>query len=287
MEADKRNSIEWTYKDNSAPDDNSDVEVDNSLNHGFNADAFEKAVTSSLETLEYIKNLAAESLSHFYENSGIKELLDYLHSLPKDVKGSWAYQEAMSLETRKDVQLEDVLWIPGNFDLSSLRVAVDNIKELDDENHFTSDMTESYVISIINSKRIPKREKLVLLLSHMESLIYDAMGKMRQKRERVKDQTKKYVSGKDKFNMDAVEAIYVLAITNVVFSNTDSYDKPIDHRLPFRNNILHRGIVDYNDQEIKSAYAYLVECIAILLLTIAQKKSGVWEQKVFSLDESK
>lgn len=253
----------------------------------FNGEDFGKAVAPALEVLENLKKQVTAGLSRIVESSGFKEFLSYLDSLPKDIKESWVYQETASLEKRKDLQLEDVLWIPQRFDLNSLHVAVENINNLAEENKINTDgreSVESYVISIINSKRINKKEKLVLLLSHMEPLIYDAMGMVRKKRESVKRKARNYTDSKNKVNMDAIEAVYVLAITYVVFSDTDEYTRPVDHRLPFRNNILHRGIVGYTEQEIKTAYEYLVECIAILLLTIAQKKNGVWEQKVFSMN---
>ena len=39
----------------------------------------------------------------------------------------------------------------------------------------------------------------------------------------------------------------------VVFANTDAYTKEIDKRIPFRNNILHNGIVEYGTDDIHSA----------------------------------
>ena len=65
----------------------------------------------------------------------------------------------------------------------------------------------------------------------------------------------KYELIKNNHGMDE-ESIYktvLLAITNVVFANTDDFTN-IDKRLPFRNNILHRGIVDYSDEEVHIAY---------------------------------
>ena len=56
----------------------------------------------------------------------------------------------------------------------------------------------------------------------------------------------------------------LLAITNVVFANTDSFTS-VDKRLPFRNNILHRGIVDYSDKEVDIAYKTLLIFVAHII----------------------
>lgn len=47
----------------------------------------------------------------------------------------------------------------------------------------------------------------------------------------------------------------------MVFANTDEFTK-IDKRLPFRNNILHRGIIDYSDEDVNIAYETLLIFIA-------------------------
>lgn len=56
-----------------------------------------------------------------------------------------------------------------------------------------------------------------------------------------------------------------MGITYVVFANTDAYTKEIDKRIPFRNNILHNGIVEYGTDDIHSAYELLVEFISMLV----------------------
>lgn len=53
----------------------------------------------------------------------------------------------------------------------------------------------------------------------------------------------------------------------IVFANTDSYTEEIDRRIPFRNNILHNGIVQYSDEEVDIAYDLLVGLIEILMRT--------------------
>lgn len=60
--------------------------------------------------------------------------------------------------------------------------------------------------------------------------------------------------------------ILLAAIVFIVFSNTDNYKNEIDMRIPFRNNILHRGTLAYSDNDIKEAYEILVYFIAELTM---------------------
>ena len=251
----------------------------------FNGDQFGENVRASVEAIQEMTRQISSSLARIVSSDNFKALIDYFHSLPESIKGTSLYNEAMGLETRVDIQLEDVLWIPHRFDLDSLPIAVDNIDSLAADENYDIHSVEGYIVSIVVDNSIHTREKLVILLAHTEALIYSAMGKARQNWERIRDTSKKYAESKDKYNMDSMEAAYILAITFVIFSSTDNYSRPIDHRLPFRNNILHRGIVDYSDDDVNAAYEYLVECIAILLLISSQKKSGVWKQSIFNINE--
>mgnify|MGYP007024197191 FL=1 len=60
--------------------------------------------------------------------------------------------------------------------------------------------------------------------------------------------------------------ILLAGIVFIVFSNTDNYKNQIDKRIPFRNNILHRGTMAYSDDDINEAYEILVYFIAALTL---------------------
>lgn len=58
----------------------------------------------------------------------------------------------------------------------------------------------------------------------------------------------------------------IVTIRAIVFADTNTYHKSIDKRVPFRNHILHNGIVEYSDEEVEMAYELLVKMIGILLL---------------------
>lgn len=65
-------------------------------------------------------------------------------------------------------------------------------------------------------------------------------------------------------DMENLYKTVLLAITNVVFANTDNFAS-VDKRVPFRNNILHRGIIDYTDEEVAIAYKTLLIFAAYII----------------------
>ena len=111
-----------------------------------------------------------------------------------------------------------------------------------------------------------KRGKLIILLAHIEPLIYKTLEISKTKNMKVKTAVNK-VSVDDNGGMSAesLGKIYVLAVTYIIFANTDSYTNEIDKRIPFRNNILHNGIVMYSDEDIDVAYELLLGFIEILI----------------------
>ena len=123
-----------------------------------------------------------------------------------------------------------------------------------------------YIKSIISNPSISEREKLVILLSHIEPLIYNTLNYTKQPYSKVKQIVKRMsIDENEGMSSESVGKLYVMGITYVVFANTDAYTKKIDKRIPFRNNILHNGIVEYGTDDIHSAYELLVEFISMLV----------------------
>lgn len=107
---------------------------------------------------------------------------------------------------------------------------------------------------------------LVILLSHIEPLIYNTLNYTKQPYSKVKQIVKRMsIDENEGMSSESVGKLYVMGITYVVFANTDAYTKEIDKRIPFRNNILHNGIVEYGTDDIHSAYELLVEFISMLV----------------------
>lgn len=131
---------------------------------------------------------------------------------------------------------------------------------------FATEKLHCYIKSIISNPSISEREKLVILLSHIEPLIYNTLNYTKQPYSKVKQIVKRMsIDENEGMSSESVGKLYVMGITYVVFANTDAYTKEIDKRIPFRNNILHNGIVEYGTDDIHSAYELLVEFISMLV----------------------
>ena len=138
-----------------------------------------------------------------------------------------------------------------------------------------------YIAKTILSTSMEKHEKLIILLAHIEPLIYETLEISKIKNMRLKPAVKK-VSVEDNEGMSAesIGKIYVLAVTYIIFANTDAYTDEIDKRIPFRNNILHNGIVMYSDEDIDAAYDLLLGLIEILITELKNRcKSSIVSMK--------
>ena len=83
---------------------------------------------------------------------------------------------------------------------------------------------------------------------------------------KLKDEVKKVSIKENKeLSAEGLGKLYVQAVTYIVFATTDSYTEEIDKRMPFRNHILHNGIVMYSDDEIDTLYELLIGLIGILM----------------------
>lgn len=125
---------------------------------------------------------------------------------------------------------------------------------------------DQYVLAIIESKAMLPREKIVVLLAHFEDLVFQTLSYERKAKDKVKIIISKNAYGAHEMEMENYRKILLAGIVFIVFSNTDNYKSELDMRIPFRNNILHRGTMSYSDNDIKEAYETLVYFIAELTL---------------------
>ncbi|MBO6240536.1 MAG: hypothetical protein J6O61_06855 [Butyrivibrio sp.] len=195
------------------------------------------------------------SMMKFIESDGFKNLIEVFKNLPKDAHDTELFQRTKELE-KKEISYEDVCWLR---EVVGSQPVVDNCKTKEYQS-----TTAEYVSKIINSKEIGKREKIVVLLSNAESLIYEKMNHTRVPYDSVKKVAGNHVDEKHEMNKESFDTIIVTAICFVVFSNTDNYSF-IDKRIPFRNNILHKGTVTYSDEEISEAYDILEDYMLFLI----------------------
>lgn len=211
-----------------------------------------------------IMSMAFKQLEHDIDLSGasiiLKELAQLLQNIPDDVKETVFFDKVQSLK-EKDLQYEDILWLNEEYGNEYIN---DNKKWLIEEK--TSSELLEYIKGIINSETLPRREKLVVLLSHFEPLIYYILNVPKSSNIGIKQAVKTIsVDNNIGMSVQCFGKLFILAVTYIVFSRTDSFQNPIDKRIPFRNNILHNGIVSYNDQEVEKAYELLVDYICMLV----------------------
>lgn len=190
----------------------------------------------------------------------LKTFAEFLQNIPDDIKDTIFFGKVQDLKNI-NLRYEDVVWIVEDFGLIYTEEKWQGMLKSE---HNKSDLHQ-YIAKTILSTSMEKREKLTILLAHIEPLIYETL-EISKKNMRLKPAVKK-VSVEDNEGMSAesLGKIYVLAVTYIIFANTDAYTDEIDKRIPFRNNILHNGIVMYSDEDIDIAYELLLGFIEILI----------------------
>lgn len=191
----------------------------------------------------------------------LKAFAKFLQNIPDDIKDTILFGKVQDLKNI-NLRYEDVIWIVEDF---GLIYTEENWQGMLKSEQNKSDLHQ-YIARTILSTSMEKREKLIILLAHIEPLIYKTLEISKTKNMKLKPVVKK-VSVEDNGSMSAesLGKIYVLAVTYIIFANTDAYTDEIDKRIPFRNNILHNGIVMYSDEDIDVAYELLLGLIEILI----------------------
>ena len=191
----------------------------------------------------------------------LKTFAEFLQNIPDVIKDTIFFGKVQDLKNI-NLRYEDVVWIVEDFGLIYTEEKWQGMLKSE---HNKSDLHQ-YIAKTILSTSMEKREKLIILLAHIEPLIYETLEISKIKNMRLKPAVKK-VSVEDNEGMSAesLGKIYVLAVTYIIFANTDAYTDEIDKRIPFRNNILHNGIVMYSDEDIDVAYELLLGLIEILI----------------------
>lgn len=187
--------------------------------------------------------------------------IEFLQNIPDDIKDTHFFEKVQKLQ-KINLNYEDVVWLVTDFGLSYTDEAWQKLSVCENGK---SDL-HRYISKIIASTSMEKREKLIVLLAHMEPLIYETLERSKEENSKLKQDVRK-ISIKENggISSESLGKIFVLAVMYIVFANTDSYTDEIDKRIPFRNNILHNGIVMYTDEDIEVAYALLVDLIEILI----------------------
>lgn len=140
-------------------------------------------------------------------------------------------------------------------------MSVETLKEKKDKSEL-----DQYILKIIEVEGMSEREKIVILLAHFESLVYQTITYERKSWDSVKNIISTNAKDSHEMEWESYVKVLLAGIVYIVFSNIDNYQNEIDRRIPFRNNILHRGAMSYSDSEIKEAYELLVYFISELAL---------------------
>lgn len=202
-----------------------------------------------------------EGINVMASSEALLAFVEFLQNVPDDIKDTQFFGKVQALQ-KINLHYEDVVWLIEDFGLNYTEETWQKLSGCENDK---SDL-HRYIAQIITSISMKNREKLVVLLAHMELLIYETLQLSKEENSKLKQDVRK-VSVKENKGMSAesLGKIYVLAVMYIVFANTDSYTDEIDRKIPFRNNILHNGTVMYKDEDIDIAYELLVDLIEILI----------------------
>lgn len=207
-----------------------------------------------------ITSRITDALNNFAKSEEFQRLVELFSNIPDDVQKTVFFQNCQKLK-KNNLTYEEVVWLFDEFEISSIEEARTDIQTYIDKDN----AIHKYINSIIENNCFGNREKLIIVLCHFERLIYSTLRREKKHKERARDMFNSELI-KNNHGMDT-ENLYktvLLAITNVVFANTDNFTN-IDKRLPFRNNILHRGLIDYSDEEVNIAYETLLIFVAHII----------------------
>ena len=216
----------------------------------------EKNLVMMAEVLEKI--LLFSDRNKIFESA--ETIANVLTKLPREVKNTRLFKNVIKYE-RLEIKYEDILFFLDDCSLECGNDDWDMFLRTDED----ESKLYSYIRKIIQNQEIKKREKVIILLAHMEELILDAIRCSRQPNDKFKDVIEDVAIKHNKeISFNAVAKLYVLGIMYIVFSNTDAYKTSIDKKIPFRNNILHRGIVSYDEEDFETQYDMLLIFIRML-----------------------
>lgn len=204
-----------------------------------------------------------EEINVMASSEALLAFVEFLQNIPDDIKETKFFKEVQKLQ-KINLRYEDVVWFVEDFGLSYTEEIWQKMSGGENDK---SDFHQ-YIAKIILSTSMERREKVTVLLAHMEPLIYETLEMSKGSNGKLKqDVSKVSIKENEGMSAESLGKIYVLAVMYIVFANTDSYTEEIDKRIPFRNNILHNGIVMYSDEEVDIVYELLVDLIEILVHT--------------------
>lgn len=220
-------------------------------------------ITTLLSLSEKIGNMVLsvnETMTRLATSDTFANLVNFFQSIPDDIQKTELFQRISGFE-KAEITYADVEWLQESFGYMTYDMAVDAVRKKAE-----STQLDAYVLTVIDSTQMSYREKSIILLAHFEELVYQAMSHERKSNDKIKFVALQSAQGTHDMDIDSYKKVLIAGIVFTVFSNTDSYTSPIDMRIPFRNNILHRDMMDYSDADAKNVYELLVYFIAELAI---------------------
>lgn len=196
-------------------------------------------------------------MNNFVKSEEFRRFEEIISNIPDDVQKTEFFQNCKKMR-KVNLTYEEVKLLFDEFEIFNIEKAKEVIYRYIDGNS----VIHNYIKSIMENNCLENREKLVIILCHFERLLYSTLRREKKRREKVGTMLKsELITSNHGMESENIYKTVLFAIKNVVFANTDEFTK-IDKRLPFRNNILHRGIIDYSDEDVNIAYETLLIFIA-------------------------
>ena len=193
-----------------------------------------------------------DMIKEIRESDEYRRLVELFKNLPQSIQDTELFRHVMRFRNA-EITYEDVKWMQSVFGMATYDMMVDAIHGKDGKT-----VLDEYILSIIESTTFSYREKLVILLVQFEELVYQTIIHERAPHDKVKTVVSEETMNIQDVEMESYRKILLAGVIFIVFSNTDSYKQNIDKRIPFRNNIVHRGTLSYSDDEVRIAYEVLV-----------------------------
>lgn len=204
-----------------------------------------------------------DGLKRFVASETFEKLVEFLGNIPNDIQET-EFSKSISNLKDSEITYETIEWFQDEFGYMTYDLSVNTIRSIKEKTDL-----DDYIISIIDSTSLHYKEKLVVLLAHLEAIVYQIMTRERIAKKTLKSVVWEYSKELHKMDMESYKTLLIAGIVFIVFSDTDRadiYKNGIDKRIPFRNNILHRGIINYTYDESKTAYETLVYFVAELFI---------------------
>lgn len=219
---------------------------------------WQKQLMDISERIGLMMKSVNKSMSAFSQSEEYRRLADFFKNIPEDIQKTELFQHIQGFE-KAEITFDDVLWMQDILGYETYEMSVNSLYKKTNKSKL-----DEYIISVVNNEGMSPREKIVVLLAHFENLIYQTITYERQSRDRVKKIVTDNSKDSHKMEMENYKKILLAGIVYIIFSNTDNYKGVIEKRIPFRNNILHRGTISYSKEEINKAYEILVYFISEL-----------------------